>query len=91
MRPTPSCLAVKKTEGRVGDQQPSVKFSVYELPTNIQDSRNVKYSDIFSGCETIIYSDLWRINTSWRPRFNIYNSNYLDILWAGNQLIVVVD
>ena len=29
--PTPSCLAVKKTEGLVGDQHPSVRFSVYEL------------------------------------------------------------
>ena len=28
---TPSCLAVKNTEGRVGDQHPSVRFSVYEL------------------------------------------------------------
>ena len=28
---TPSCLAVKKTDGLVGDQHPSVRFSVYEL------------------------------------------------------------
>ena len=45
---TPSCLAVKKTDGRVGDQQPSVKFSVYELKVFILSrfSQNIKPGDL---------------------------------------------
>ena len=34
----PSLLVVKKTEGRVGLQQPSVRFSVYELVHMMEDS-----------------------------------------------------
>ena len=94
IRPTPSCLAVKKTEGRVGDQHPSVRFSVYELVTNIQDSRIVNIQILLIVVIQLFIDGDWWVSTSWRPRFKIYSSNCLDISWAArgwHQLVVVVN